>query len=349
MSLFVTVVATVLIFGLVIFIHELGHFISAKACGVRVNEFALGMGPKLFSFQKGETKYALRLLPIGGYVQMEGEDSDSNDERAFFRKPAWKRIIIVAAGAFMNLVLGFLVVCLTISIYSSAISSTTIAQFDDGASTQATGLAINDKILKVNDRTINIAKDITLELQYDEDLVVDMVVLRNGEKVTVEGVKFEYTDAYDEISGESYKKYVLDFKVYGIKKTFTSVIRESFYQSIAIAKTIWRSLGDLITNPKLNKISGVVGVGEAIGQAVGLGFDYLLNILAFITINLGIFNLLPIPALDGGRLLFLIVEAVIRRPIPKKFEGIVHAIGFALLILLMLVVTFKDIFMLFIR
>ena len=125
MSLFVTVIATVLIFGLVIFIHELGHFISAKACGVRVNEFALGMGPKLFSFQKGETKYALRLLPIGGYVQMEGEDSDSNDERAFFRKPAWKRIIIVAAGAFMNLVLGFLVVCLTISIYSSAISSTT--------------------------------------------------------------------------------------------------------------------------------------------------------------------------------------------------------------------------------
>lgn len=349
MSVLITVVATVLIFGLVIFIHELGHFLSAKACGVRVNEFALGMGPKLFSFKKGETVYSLRALPIGGYVQMEGEDSDSEDERAFFKKAVWKRIIIVAAGAFMNLVLGFLVVCITISVYNPAISSTTIAQFSDGASTQATGLAVGDKILKINDRTVNIARDITLELQYDDDLVVDMLVLRNGEKVVLEGVKFDYTIAKDEATGEEYKNFVIDFKVYGVKKTFFSVVRESFYQSVAIAKTIWLSLGDLITNPQLNKISGVVGVGEAIGHAVGLGFDYILNILAFITINLGIFNLLPVPALDGGRLLFLIIEAVIRRPIPKKFEGIVHAIGLIILVLLMLVVTFKDIFMLFVR
>lgn len=349
MSVLITVVATVLIFGLVIFIHELGHFLSAKACGVRVNEFALGMGPKLFSFKKGETVYSLRALPIGGYVQMEGEDSDSEDERAFFKKAVWKRIIIVTAGAFMNLVLGFLVVCITISVYNPAISSTTIAQFNDGASTQKTGLAVDDKILKINDRTVNIARDITLELQYDDDLVVDMLVLRNGEKVVLEGVKFDYTIAKDETTGEEYKNFVIDFKVYGIKKTFFSVVRESFYQSVAIAKTIWLSLGDLITNPQLNKISGVVGVGEAIGHAVGLGFDYLLNILAFITINLGIFNLLPVPALDGGRLLFLIIEAVIRRPIPKKFEGIVHAIGLIILVLLMLVVTFKDIFMLFVR
>ena len=135
----------------------------------------------------------------------------------------------------------------------------------------------------------------------------------------------------------------------GIKKTFFSVIRQSFYESVAIAKTIWISLGDLITNPQLNKISGVVGVGQAIGQAAGLGFEYILNILAFITINLGIFNLLPVPALDGGRLLFLIIEAIIRRPVPKKFEGIIHTVGFLILILLMLVVTFKDIFMLFVR
>ncbi len=349
MGSLITVVATVAIFGLVIFIHELGHFLSAKACGVKVNEFALGMGPKLISFGKKETKYSLRLLPIGGYVQMEGEDFDSNDERAFFRKPVWKRIIIVAAGAFMNLVLGFLVVCIMTSVYTTAISSTTVAQFNEGASTQASGLAVGDKILKINDRTVNIARDITLELQYDEDLVVDMVVLRNGEKVTLQGVKFDYTDAQDEITGESYKNFVIDFKVLGIKKTFFSVIRQSFYESVAIAKTIWTSLGDLITNPQLNKISGVVGVGQVIGQAAGLGFEYLLNILAFITINLGIFNLLPIPALDGGRLLFLVIEAIIRRPIPKKFEGVVHTVGFAILILLMLVVTFKDIFMLFVR
>ena len=349
MNFLITVVATIIIFGIVIFIHEFGHFISAKACGVKVNEFALGMGPKILSFGKKETKYSLRLLPIGGYVQMEGEDSDSDDERAFFKKAVWKRIIIVAAGAVMNLILGFIVVCIMTSVYSSAISSTTVAEFNEGASTYATGLRVGDKIVKVNDRKINIDRDIILELQYDEDLVVDMVVLRDGEKTTLNGVKFDYTDAYDEVSGQNYKNFVIDFKVYGTNKTFASVIRQSFYESVAIAKTIWTSLKDLITHPQLNKISGFVGVGEVIGQAAGLGFDYLLNILAFITINLGIFNLLPIPALDGGRLLFLVIEAIIRRPIPKKFEVVVHTIGFLILIALMLVVTFKDIFMLFTR
>lgn len=349
MDLFITIISTVIIFGIVIFIHELGHFLSAKACGVRVNEFALGMGPKIVSFGKGETKYSLRLLPIGGYVQMEGEDSESEDERAFSKKAVWKRIIIVSAGAIMNLLLGFLVVCLTISVFTSRISSTTVAEFNENASTQNTGLQVGDKIVKINGRKINIDRDIIYELQRDDDLVVDMVVVRNEEKVALNSVKFDYTDAYDEISGQSYKNFVIDFKVYGLEKTVFNVIRQSFYESITVAKTIWTSLGDLIAHPQLNKISGFVGVGEVIGQAAGLGFDYLLNILAFITINLGIFNLLPVPALDGGRLLFLVIEAIIRRPIPKKFEGVVHTVGFAILILLMLVVTFKDIVMLFIR
>lgn len=331
MHTFVTIIATILVFGIVIFIHELGHFLSAKACGVRVNQFSLGMGPKLFSLRGKETEYSLRLLPIGGFVQMEGEDSESNDERAFSKKAVWKRIIIVAAGAMMNLILGFFVVCLTIAVYSSALSSTTVAEFNENATTQAQGLQVNDKIIKINDRKINIDRDIIFELQRDTDLVVDIVVERDGKEVTVNDVKFEYTEKYDDKSGQTYKNFVIDFKVYGIKKTFFSVIRQSFYESIVIARSIWVSLIDLITDFQLNKISGFVGVGEVIGEAAGLGMDYLLNILAFISINLGIFNLLPIPALDGGRLLFLIIEAIIRRPVPQKFEGIVNTIGFALL------------------
>ena len=234
----------------------------------------------------------------------------------------------------MNLILGFLVVCLTICLYSRAISSTKIAQFSENARTQQTGLQVDDTILKINNRRIHIDSDIVFELQRDDDLIVDMEVLRGGQKVTLHGVTFDYTVKHDEKTDTDYKSFVVDFKVYGIQKSFFSVLRQSL---------------DLVRNFQLNKMSGFVGGGEVIGEAAGMGFDYLLNILAFITINLGIFNLLPIPALDGGRLLFLLIQLIIRRPIPAKYEGMIHAIGFIALILLMIIVTFKDLWMLIVR
>ena len=208
---------------------------------------------------------------------------------------------------------------------------------------------MDDTILKINNRRIHIDSDIVFELQRDDDLIVDMEVLRDGQKVTLHGVTFDYTVKHDEKTDTDYKSFVVDFKVYGIQKSFFSVLRQSFYESIVIGKSIWVSLLDLVRNFQLNKISGFVGVGEVIGEAAGMGFDYLLNILAFITINLGIFNLLPIPALDGGRLLFLLIQLIIRRPIPAKYEGMIHAIGFIALILLMIIVTFKDLWMLIVR
>ena len=208
---------------------------------------------------------------------------------------------------------------------------------------------MDDTILKINNRRIHIDSDIVFELQRDDDLIVDMEVLRDGQKVTLHGVTFDYTVKHDEKTDTDYKSFVVDFKVYGIQKSFFSVLRQSFYESIVIGKSIWVSLLDLVRNFQLNKISGFVGVGEVIGEAAGMGFDYLLNILAFITINLGIFNLLPIPALDGGRLLFLLIQLIIRRPIPAKYEGMSHAIGFIALILLMIIVTFKDLWMLIVR
>ncbi len=313
------------------------------------------MGPKLFSFKRGETAYSLRALPIGGYVQMEGEDTQSNDDRAFCNKKVWQRILIVSAGALMNLIVGFLILVLTVSLFSSKIASTTIAEFSENAITQESGLAVGDKILEINDSRIHISNDVIFALQRakttddNKHLIADITVLRDGGKVLLNGVKFNYNELYDETSGTSYNQLIIDFKVLGIDKTVFSVIKQAFFEGITIVRTVWVSLIDLVTDFKLNKISGVVGVGEVIGQAASAGMSYLLDIITFITINLGIFNLLPIPALDGGRLLFLIVEAIIGKPVSRKYEGIIHTVGFILLLGLMFLIMFKDIFMLFMR
>ena len=350
-----TVLITILVFGLLIFIHEFGHFITAKLCGVKVHEFALGMGPKLFSFGNKETKYSLRLLPIGGYVKMEGEDSESQDERAFCNKKVWQRIIIVSAGAIMNLILGFIILVICVCAFSPMISSTTIAEFADNAATQQSGLQVGDRIIKINDKHVNISNDVIFELQRatttedEKYLLADMVVVRDGKKVEINDVKFSFKKIIDEKTQTSYNQLIIDFKVKGIKKTISSVIKQAFFEGVVIGKSIWISLVDLFSNFQLNKISGVVGVGEVIGEAASAGIDYLLNIITFITINLGIFNLLPIPALDGGRLLFLIFEAIFRKPIPAKYEGIIHGVGFIILIGFMFLIMFKDIFVLFSR
>ena len=188
-----TILITILIFAVIIFIHECGHFAAAKLCKVRVNEFALGMGPTLFHFGKGETRYALRLFPIGGFVSMEGEDGGSGDPRAFCNQKVWKRILIVCAGAFMNLVLGFIVVLL-MTIPSDRLPSMTVAQFYENASTEAAGLQAGDEILRVNGRSIWVDSDLIYTLSTDEDGVVDMVVRRDGEKVELSDVAFTTQD-----------------------------------------------------------------------------------------------------------------------------------------------------------
>ena len=355
MNTVITVLITVFIFGLLIFIHEFGHFITAKSCGVKVHEFALGMGPKIFSFKKKETLYSIRILPIGGYVKMEGEDNESQDKRAFCNKKVWQRILIVSAGAIMNLILGFLILVVSICAFSPLISSTIIADFSENAVTQQSGLQIGDKIVAINGKRVNISNDVVFELQRtktSEDgkyLLADMKVIRDDQKIDINNVKFSFNRITDNKTQTSYNQLLIDFKVQGVKKTFFSVIKQAFFEGVVIGKSIWISLIDLFSDFQLNKISGVVGVGEVIGEAASAGIDYLLNIVTFITINLGIFNLLPIPALDGGRLLFLFYEAIFRKPIPTKYEGIIHAIGFVILIGFMFIVMFKDIFVLFAR
>lgn len=337
-----TILITAILFGVIIFIHELGHFIMAKVNGIKVNEFALGMGPAIFKLKKGETLYALRVFPIGGYVSMEGEDAESDDENAFSKKKVWGRIGVVVAGAIMNLILGFLVMVI-LTCMQPKIGTTVVAEFSENPTSATTGLQVGDKIEKVNGRKVLIENDIAYGIATDKDGNVDMVVKRNGQKINLDNVEFRL--AKNE-NGQQYIEF--DFKVESENKSFFNVLEYSFFKTVSTAKTVWYSLIDLITGKaSFNDLSGPIGVGNAVGQASSMGIDGVLAMLAFLSINIGVFNLLPLPALDGGRLVFLLIEAVRGKPINQKYEGYVHTIGFMLLILLMIVVTVNDIFKLF--
>lgn len=328
-----TILITILIFAVIIFIHECGHFAAAKLCKVRVNEFALGMGPTLFHFGKGETRYALRLFPIGGFVSMEGEDGGSGDPRAFCNQKVWKRILIVCAGAFMNLVLGFIVVLL-MTIPSDRLPSMTVAQFYENASTEAAGLQAGDEILRVNGRSIWVDSDLIYTLSTDEDGVVDMVVRRDGEKVELSDVAFTTQDG----------TIVIDFTVQGVPANLPNVLSYSFRKTASIGRLVWIAVGQLITGQSsINELSGPIGTAQAIGQAASAGLSTVMYLFAFITINVGIFNILPVPALDGGRLIFLLFELITRRRIKPEHEAYVHFAGFVLLILLIIFVSYHDI------
>ncbi|MBP0962747.1 MAG: site-2 protease family protein [Oscillospiraceae bacterium] len=334
-----TVVIAILVFGVIIMIHELGHFVAAKLFGVKVNEFSLGMGPALFKFNRGETDYSLRLLPIGGYVSMEGENENSGDGRAFCNKPAWQRFIVLVAGAFMNLVLGFLLVIMLVG-RMELIGTTTVAGFyPDAVSSQ--WLQQYDTVVEINGYKVSGYSDTVFQMVRDRDCVIDFTVIRNGERVALNGVAFETKSSSDGVSDTI----VMDFQFYGQEKTFFNSLKYSFDWTVSIAKQVWYSLGDLLTGSYgMNQLSGPVGTLAAIGEAASKGFDSLFLLVAFITINVGVFNLLPVPALDGGRLLFVLIEMIIRRPIPQKYESIIHATGLVLLLGLVVAVTFNDIF-----
>lgn len=338
MSFLINALASVFVFSVVIFIHELGHFIVAKKSGIRVNEFSIGMGPKLFSVTKGETDYSVRALPIGGFVAMEGEDEESEAEDSFNKAPVANRIAVVVAGAVMNIILGFAILVF-LTTQQEHITSRVIYEFHEGATTQQTGLQVNDEIIAVNGRRCYIADDIIYEFARTQDGTADFTVRRDGKIVNLEDVTFEtYTDK------AGYKQIVVDFYVYPAEKTLVSVVREAVHWTMSLARTVFLSLVDMVTGRvAMNQISGPVGIVSVISEAASVGIKPLLNILALITINLGVFNLVPFPALDGGRLVFLIVELFRGKPINPKYEIWVNAAGMVMLLAFMALVTFSDV------
>ncbi len=339
MTAIFTLIAAVIIFALMIFVHEFGHFIVAKAVGIRVLEFAIGMGPKLFSKQKGETVYSVRAVPIGGFCAMEGEDENSSDPKAINNKPAWQRLLVLAAGAFMNILLGFVLLTVMMS-QGKAVASNKVAQVVEGAAAYDAGLMPGDEIIKIAGSRTNIAAEVTWAISRRGDAETEFTVKRDGEKKII-SIKPKETDG----------KYTYGFVLANEENSFVNSIKTAYHGTFFYSKLIVGSVVDLFRGDvKVTQLSGPIGIVSEIGSAVeetaktGLpGLLNLINLAVILTINLGIFNLLPLPALDGGRIFFVIVEMIRRKPIPPQKEGVVHFIGFALLILLSIFVAFMDI------
>lgn len=302
------------------------------------------MGPKLISkrSKKSGILYSVRAFPIGGFVSMAGEDEESGDVNALNRKPVWQRMVITVAGAAMNLIIGFILMTVVV-ITSTSIGGTTILRFaEDNALSEQSGLMIGDEIVKVGDTRVHIASELAYEIMRNGVEPLDITVRRDGEIVEIKDVQFPT------IIEQGIQFGMTDFIVLAEEKTFGNVIEQSFYRSVSTVKMIWQSLIDLITGRYgLEQMSGPVGITAVVSEAAKSSFTDYLYLVVVITINLGIFNLLPLPALDGGRLIFQIIELIRRRPVKPEFEGYVHFIGIVLLMLLMVVITFKDVMNLF--
>lgn len=334
----------VIVFGVLIFIHEFGHFICARACGVEIKEFAIGMGPQIVGWtsKKYQTKYSLRLLPIGGYVSMLGEDEDSDSENAFNNKSVWKRLIIISAGPLMNLILGFIVMVITVCLVGTLYSNTIYYPNDNVAVSQSYGLQDGDTIIKVENTRVHTWHELSYEIMNKGFEPVDITIKRNDEKIELKNVVFPTMQASDIVYGE------VDF--YPTTEDFNviNVLKHGFFRSLSTVKMVIDSFVDLLSGRYgIEAMSGPVGITQTIGDFASKGLYYFLHIFVIITINLGVFNLFPIPALDGGRLLFLLIEAIIGRPLNRKVEGYIHFIGLILMLGLVLLVTFNDILRLF--
>ena len=346
------IVIAIIAFGFLVVIHELGHFVAARIMGVRVNEFAIGMGPKLLKKQGKETLYTLRLLPFGGFCAMEGEDEDTGDSRSFTAQKRWKRVIILAAGSFMNFLAGFIIILLLFSNISAVVGTTITELKPDFPDLGANSLQVGDKILSVNGEKTYYSGDFMLfmELYSADSGKADIVLLRNGEKITINGmplVKREYT-----VDGKTEKLFGITFD--RIEANFGEKIKYSCYTAMNNVRLIRVSLVQLFTgNFGIRDMSGPVGIVAAMNDSALDSTSFadalwsIFNFTAFIAINLAVMNMLPIPAVDGGRILFtvinLLLEKITRRKINPKYEGYIHAAMLVLLMGLMVFTLVNDV------
>lgn len=335
-----TILGAILIFSVIIFVHELGHFIAAKAFGVNVLEFAIGMGPAIWKKQGKNTLYSIRAVPMGGFCKMEGEDEDTGTDGAFSRKKPLPKIIILIAGAAMNILLGFIIV-VTVTGVSAArnggLASTVVESVNPDAQA-AQFLQPGDKIVKVNNTTVHIKRDISFELSNAGGGESTVEFIRDGQRYreTFTPMQIKYDDGS--------VGYVIGFNVAAEKPGVLNVLHESVFQTVWMVKLVFVSIGMLLGGKaSVSDMSGPVGVVSAMNTAAQSGWLNFLFFAAFLTVNIGVMNLLPLPALDGGRTVFALIELIFRKPVPVEKEGIVHFIGFILLIALMVFVTWNDI------
>ena len=345
MNIIVTIFLSILIFGFLIFIHEFGHYIFARIFKVTITEFSIGMGPKLLWYDSKKTgiRYCLSAIPFGGYVAMVGEDGESEDPNALNKKPAWQRLIIIVAGAAINIIAGVLATIILISIVN--IGGTTVAAFPETGletSSQDSGLMVGDEITHIDGKRVKILDELSYEIMRKGHEPVKVTVIRNGEEKT-----FEVVFPVAEEQGQRFG--LMDFQVKRVDKNFFKVIGYSISKSVLTVRMCWESLLDLVTGRyTLAAVSGPVGISQVIGQAANQGATSLLNIVALISINLGVMNLLPIPALDGGRMVLILVEMISGKKLPPNVEATINAVSLLILLGLSVIIMIKDVIGLFI-
>ena len=369
-----TAIVTIVIFLVMITLHEFGHFIMAKSLGVSVLEFAVGMGPAVLKKQGKETLYSIRIFPIGGYCRLDGEDGESASPGAFCNQKLWKRFLVVSAGAILNLILGFFLFMVVVGMMGP-FKSNVVGKVDERAYLAQSGVLPGDKIVAIDRHKINFYNDISLYTdEFDDNTMFELTVKRNGERLkfdlkpSVEKTTVTYgtnsAEYADEINGiskvrvitynsdeipESYvgktlsqTRYIIGFEPLEENVTVYNIVPQAWYYTKYVIKSIYKSLWDMASGKTgMENVSGPVGVAGVVSQAVHSGKDSVINVLfivAMLTINLGIFNLLPLPALDGGRLFFMLIELVRGKPVPPDKEGMVHAIGLILLLILAAVI-----------
>ena len=347
------IIIGILFFGILVGIHELGHFAAAKACNIRVNEFSVGMGPAIFQKQRGETLYALRAVPFGGYCAMAEDDGESDDPRAFVNQKAWKKLLVLSAGSFMNFILG-LIIALLLTIGARAFAQPVIVGFAEGCPYEsAEGLQVGDRFLRINGNRIWSYSDLG-EYITSEGGDYDLVIRRDGRRIRLEG--FSMTPLQYE--GEEGLKYGFYFGYQ--EANFSSRIRYMWNTSMEWVKLVWTGLDMLFTGEAgVNDLSGPVGIvdlmaetGEAAEDTADAVFS-LLYLGGFIAVNLAIMNMLPFPALDGGRVFLLLVTCVIEflsgKKLNPKYEAYIHTAGMIILLALMAYVMFHDIIKVFLN
>lgn len=345
------IVIAILIFSLIIIIHEFGHFLLAKKNGICVLEFSLGLGPKLCGFQKGETFYCIKLLPFGGECRMLGEDEDEDAENAFGKKSVWARISVVAAGPIFNFILAFVLAVIVIGIsgYDSSEVRKTV-KVEKTSPLEDAGICEGDLIKEINGETMHLRREIYLYLQLNNSgEKLHVVYEHNGEE--------KETDVVPEYNKEA-KKYMIGISDLGVREKGNAlqVLQYSAYEVRYWIVSTFKSLGMLVTGELgVKDLSGPVGIVDVIGDSYDEAkksgalsvLHTMLEMSILLTANLGVMNLLPFPALDGGRLVFLLIEAITRKKVPSKVEAAVHFTGIMLLFALMIFVMYNDVVRIF--
>ena len=327
-----TAILAVILFVILILPHEFGHFVVAKSLGVQVNEFAFGMGPAIWKKQRGETTYSVRIFPIGGFCAMEGEDEESDNERAFNNKPAWVRILVLCAGSAMNVLIAVVIMSLLMGYYGAAL--TTVDQVTEGSPAEAAGLRTGDTILYVDDTEIAEWSDLSPTLADGTEKTV--VVERNGEEVTLTMTPVESEGRY--IIGVTPK----------VSHSPVLAVRNGCRASLAMLTTLFDALRQIFTGKaSADDLSGPVGMISLVHESQSQGAYFFLYLVAFVSLNLALFNMLPFPALDGGRILFVFIRLITGKAVTDQMEGAVHAAGMILLLTLLVFVTHNDILRLF--